>query len=226
MTTRKHNPFPVDPEILNRIRPMKLEDAKAIATLHHAAMGNSLWGKLGVKFLFRLYKLLIDHPNFIGFVYEESGRVRGFIAGSDDGQTMLRDVFRKNRIKVCAAAFAGALRKPSTILSLIGTFLYFGKSRLPGLEQVKAESMFCSFEKDLRGKRISGLINKVLFDELAAKGHRYVKITTEADNAGALRQLTSWGFEQQGRFRFYGKEMIAWRLDLAKSERVESVSRF
>jgi hypothetical protein len=56
---------------------------------------------------------------------------------------------------------------------------------------VRAESMFCSFEPHLRGTRVSGAINKVLFDELAARGHRYVKITTEADNEGAVRQLSS-----------------------------------
>ena len=55
---------------------------------------------------------------------------------------------------------------------------------------------------ELRGRRISGLINKLLFDRLAARGHRFVKITTEADNRGAIRQLSSWGFEELGRFRF------------------------
>lgn len=205
---------------------MKPEDAGEVARLHHAAMGNSLWGKLGRKFLQTLYQKLIAHPHFVGFVYEESGAVRGFIAGSDDGQTMLGEVFRKNWVNIGATALAGALRNPSAILPLLGTFFYFGKSKLPGLEEVKAESMFCSFEKELRGKRISGLINKVLFDEFAVRGHKYIKITTEADNAGALRQLTTWGFEQRGRFRFYGKEMIAWRLDLENSERVQPVSRF
>ena len=36
----------------------------------------------------------------------------------------------------------------------------------------------------------SGLLyrsNKLLFDELAVRGHRFVKITTEADNKGAIR---------------------------------------
>jgi len=37
-----------------------------------------------------------------------------------------------------------------------------------------------------------------------------------------VRQLTSWGFEQIGCFRFYGKEMLVWRLDLLACERVAS----
>ena len=102
------------------------------------------------------------------------------------------------------------------------TFRYFSVS---GAEDVPAESLFCSFVPDLRGKRVSGHINKVLFDELLARGQPRVKITTEVDNEGANRQLRSWGFEDKGRFRFYGKEMVTYVLDLAASPRVEAVSR-
>ena len=76
-----------------------------------------------------------------------------------------------------------------------------------------------------RGKRISGHINKVLFDDLLARGHKYVKITTEVDNEGANRQLRSWGFEDMHRFRFYGKDMVTYVLDLEESDRVEPVLR-
>ncbi len=88
-----------------------------------------------------------------------------------------------------------------------------------------AESLFCSFEPHLRGRRISGHINKVLFDELLARGHQRVKITTEVDNKGANRQLTSWGFEDSARFEFYGKPMVRYELDLVESPRVEARSR-
>ena len=87
------------------------------------------------------------------------------------------------------------------------------------------ESLFCSFEPALRGKRISGHINKVLFDELLTRGHKAVKVTTELDNEGANRQLTSWGFAADGHFSFYGKEMVRYVLDLESSPRVEAVSR-
>ena len=72
---------------------------------------------------------------------------------------------------------------------------------------------------------MSGHINKVLFDDLLARGHSKVKVTTEADNEGANRQLRSWGFEEQGSFAFYGKDMVRYVLDLEKSQRVESLSR-
>src|SRR5262249_46969023 len=108
---------------------------------------------------------------------------------------------------------------PSLLLDLLATPLYFSRSA-PSQEVVAAESMFCSFVPNLRGKRISGHINKVLFDELAFLGHAQVKVTTETDNAGGVRQLTSWGFERGSTFHFYGKEMVVFVLDLRGSPRV------
>jgi hypothetical protein len=64
-----------------------------------------------------------------------------------------------------------------------------------------------------------------LFDELLARGHQTVKVTTETDNKGANRQLQSWGFEDRGRFRFYGKEMVLYILNLETCERVQPISR-
>ena len=52
-----------------------------------------------------------------------------------------------------------------------------------------------------------------------------MKITTEVSNEGANRQLKSWGFAERGRFRFYGKDMITYVLDLHASDRVEATSR-
>jgi hypothetical protein len=215
----------MDPEIMDRIRPMLFHDAERVAELHHAAMGNSLWAQLGQKFLTVLYKQLVNDDRFLGFVYLEDRRIRGFIAGSMDPDVMMREVFRKAWFLLGPAALPGVLR-PGLFKKLLETTRYAEASNaveLPG--PVQAESLFCSFESELRGKRISGHINKVLFDDLLARGHRYVKITTETDNAGANRQLLSWGFDNCGEFNFYGKQMCTYVLDLNTSERVDPVSR-
>ena len=195
-------------------------DAESVAELHHAAMGNSTWALLGKPFLKALYTSLIDDENFLGFVYESDGTVGGFIAGSQNTDAMLANTFRRSWPVLALKAFPKVLR-PSVLWKLIQTHRY---SEIAGGSDI-AESLFCSFKKDLRGKRISGHINKVLFDELLARGHQLVKITTEVDNVGANRQLTSWGFEEQGQFAFYGKDMVLYTLNLRKSDRVESISR-
>lgn len=213
------------PETLAAIRPMEHRDAPRVAELHRAAMGASLWALLGQRFLVELYRALVNDPRFLGFVYEGEGRVvQGFIAGSTDAAAMMRAVFRRRGVVLALAAVPGALRRPSVARHLVHTARYFSVSDDDAME-VPAESLFCSFEPGLRGKRISGHINKVLFDDLLARGHRFVKITTEVDNEGANRQLRSWGFEPRGSFTFYGKRMVRYVLDLEASPRVDPTSR-
>ncbi len=213
-------PFPVDPAVMASIRPMQFRDAPVVASMHKAAMGNSLWARLGEGFLTELYQGLVEDARFLGFVYTEDEQIQGFIAGSIDASAMMSEIFRKRWFLLGPRAAAGLARKPGVIRHLIHTARYFAVSEDEEL-QVPAESLFCSFTPACRGKRISGHINKVLFDDLAGRGHRYVKITTETDNEGANRQLQSWGFEDRGRFEFYGKQMVRYVLDLQACERVE-----
>jgi RimJ/RimL family protein N-acetyltransferase len=202
------------------IRPMQPEDVERVAELHHAAMGNSLWAQLGMRFLRVLYRALIQDEHFLGFVYEDTEQVGGFIAGSQDTDAMLRRCFGRAWLSLGVASLPRSL-SPAVLTKLLQTARYTdtsGGAHMP-------ESLFCTFEPELRGRRISGHINKVLFDELLARGHARVKITTEADNEGANRQLTSWGFTDAARFEFYGKQMIRYELDLTTSERVEPFRR-
>jgi hypothetical protein len=221
-------PFDVDPSVLERIRPMQYRDCIPVADLHALAMGDSLWARLGTRFLTEIYRGLVDSPHFLGFVYEDRDEegiltVRGFIAGSTDTSRMMREVFYSRWMLLGFAAAPGLIRSPWLARHLATTGGYSAASAEN--DGVCAESLFCSFAPELRGKRISGHINKVLFDDLLARGHTAVKVTTESDNEGANRQLTSWGFERQGTFQFYGKEMVRYVLDLESSERVEAHSR-
>lgn len=217
-------PFAVDPAVMANIRPMQYHDAERVADMHQAAMGNSLWAKLGPTFLRELYRGLIENELFLGFVYQEQGQILGFIAGSIDASAMFEQVFASRKLPLAAAALPGIARKPAVLRHLVTTARYFGQSDGQG-PQVPSESLFCSFVPELRGKRVSGHINKVLFDDLLARGQDRVKVTTEVDNKGANRQLQSWGFEETHRFRFYGKDMLTYVLDLRASPRVEPVSR-
>ncbi len=228
-------PLVVADAVWDSIRPMQFRDAPRVAELHRAAMGKSLWARLGLPFLTQLYQALVDDDRFLGFVYDEAlddvagprspRRVRGFIAGSTDTSAMFDHVFRSHWFLLGPAALPGVLGDPGVLRQLVHTARYFDASAPALSVDVPAESLFCSFEPDLRGRRVSGAINKVLFDDLLARGHRYVKITTEVDNEGANRQLRSWGFGDAGRFRFYGKDMVVYLLDLQASPRVQAISR-
>lgn len=224
-STSAIKPFPLDPTVMSSIRALRMVDVDRVAELHQAAMGNSLWAKLGQRFLSQLYRGLVNNRRFLGFVYEEDGRVRGFIAGSTDAGAMMNEVFKASWFLLGPAALPRALQ-PQVLRHLLTTARYFAASDSVLKDQpVAAESLFCSFEPDLRGKRVSGHINKVLFDDMLARGIQAVKVTTEVDNEGANRQLQSWGFADRGHFTFYGKDMVTYVLDLPNCDRVEPVLR-
>lgn len=223
---RELRPFPVDPQVMERIRPMEHGDVPAVAALHRAAMGRSLWARLGLPFLDALYAALLRDSRFLAFVYEEDGRIRGFIAGTTDSARLFGDTLRRAAGSLVGPVLRGIARDPSVVIPLLGTATYFRRSSPdPSVEAISAESFFCSFEPDLRGTRVSGHINKVLFDELLARGHEHVKVTTEVDNPGSNRQLPSWGFVPRGRFRYYGKDMVVYVLHLPSCPRVQPVRR-
>ena len=221
--------FYAHPDIINSIRPMENRDIRRVAQLHYVAMGNSLWAQLGKHFLERIYRALLQHPSFLGFVYEENQWIEGFIAGSEATDVMMKEIYSKHMIELGISAGLGLLRRPHQAQNIIEklrqTQQYFEQSNIDQLE-IPAESLFCSFTPRTRGKRISGHINKVLFDTLAFRGHTYVKITTETSNIGANRQLQSWGFEIQKTFLFYDKEMATYILNLNTSPRVERHNYF
>ena len=221
MTTPYPKPFDVKADVMVNIRPLKMSDVQRVAELHHAAMGNSLWSQLGQRFLRALYRGLLGTPQFIGFVYEDpsSATIEGFIAGSTNTETMFKTCFKASAPRLGITALLG-IRSVGVARRLIETFRYFDDSALAFT--TTAESLFCSFTPKLRGKRVSGHINKVLFDTLCAEGFQAVKITTEVDNIGANRQLQSWGFQVVGQFQFYGKEMIGYQLIFDQSDRVEA----
>jgi ribosomal protein S18 acetylase RimI-like enzyme len=226
---KKLRPFKVEPAVMSRIRAMEHRDCVRVAEMHETAMGTSLWAQLGSRFLVELYRGLIDSPCFLGFVYEErddqgAQQILGFIAGSTHTDRMFKSLIRQRYGVLALAAGPGLIRRPKLLFRLFHTPKYGAASRDEDLE-IPGESLFCSFAPSLRGKRISGHINKALFDDLLARGHRHVKITTEVDNEGANRQLRSWGFEERGHFHFYGKDMVRFVLDLEASERVQACSR-
>ena len=217
-------PFTPNPEVLQAIRPMRPSDCREVGELHRAAMGHSLWAQLGIDFLQRLYSELLRNPRFIAYVYEEDGSIGGFIAGTSDSPNLFCSTLRHSWHRLLWPVLQGICRRPRLLGKLLLTHTYFARSRARAVDncrEVRAESLFCSFKPHLRGKRISGHINKVLFEHLLRLGLEEVKITTELSNPGSNRQLQSWGFQEKRRFDFYGKSMVTYVLELRGHPRLE-----
>ncbi|MGM9992680.1 MAG: hypothetical protein ACI376_07570 [Candidatus Bruticola sp.] len=218
-------PFAVDENVMKRIRPMQLQDIKQVAAQHYAAMGHSLWAQLGVPFLETLYRGLLQDPLFVAYVYIDDEEVQGFIAGSLDVPKTFNRLWSRSGWRLLGPTLLGLLRRPQLLKYVLTTPLYFIRSAVATSSKsdttsIKAESLFCSFRPQLRGTRISGHINKVLFQHFLREGCRYIKITTETSNQASLRQLSHWGFEIKEQFNFYGKDMYVLTMDLQNNPRL------
>ncbi|MCR5662367.1 MAG: hypothetical protein K6G50_09605 [bacterium] len=217
-------PFPTNPEIMSRIRPITRQDCHCVAKLHYDEIKSSFWSKLGFYFIENLYGMLINNPYFCGYVYEEEGCVKGFIAGSTDTKKLFSETIKKHFLKLVWITLISILKRPNTLSRVITTPVYFALSK-PQFEDIKAESIFCAFKPELRGKRISGYVNKVLFDRFFELGFDYVKVTTEITNPGSNRQLLSWGFDEVSNFKFYNKDMRIYVLKLINHPRIDQSLR-
>ncbi len=214
-------PFHVNQEIMSHIRPMCRADVEQVAEQHYSAMGHSLWAQLGKPFLQALYAGLLQDPLFVAYVYVTEETVRGFVAGSLDVQHTFNRLWQKHWQQLFLPALSGLIRCPYLISSLISTPFYFKRSASSQrVEAIKAESLFCSFQPDLRGTGAAGHINRMLFKHFLTAGCRYIKITTETDNEASLRQLNHWGFTIEERFNFYGKDMYTLVMDLSTNPRL------
>lgn len=217
-------PFPPNPEVMSRIRPMASKDCPYVAKLHYDEIKSSFWSKLGFYFIKNLYGMLIDNPYFCAYVYEEDGQVLGFIAGSTDTKKLFLETIKKHFAKLIWITLISIIKHPNTLYRVFTTPVYFALSK-PKFADIKAESIFCAFKPELRGKRVSGYTNKVLFDKFFELGFDYVKITTEITNPGSNRQLLSWGFEEVSNFKFYQKDMRIYVLKLLNHPRIDQSLR-
>jgi ribosomal protein S18 acetylase RimI-like enzyme len=186
------------------IRRTETRDVPAIAELHAALVPSSLWAELGLPFLTRLYASLVRDPRFVSFVYETPAGIGAFLAGSTDTKRMLRATAKRDGWALALRALP-ALR-PSLVRRLLETGRY---PRIRGSDGA-GESLFCAVRPELRRQGIAAGLHEALERMLRAQGIDRLVVTTEATNPDAHEHLKALGFQEDGRFRFYGKEMLRY----------------
>ena len=98
-----------------------------------------------------------------------------------------------------------------TVKKLLKTAQYFQASTEELGQDIKAESMFCSFTQT-RGKKSQDTSIKFSLKRFWPEDINTSRSQPETDNVGANRQLKSWGFQSQGTFHFMEKKWFATRL--------------
>lgn len=191
---------------------MTLEDVHDVAALHAAHLSYSLFAKVGLGFLRRLYRRIVLSRHGIAFVCESvseragaaQSRVEAFIAAAYDSAALRRELVCKDGLASAGHLLLAALRRPWIVARAAETLAYGAKTAMP---EVQAEMLFISIEPHLRRRRLAvRLIGQVL-DAFHAAGVERVKVTTEAENLPVNQLLAGLGFEREREFALHGKRM-------------------
>ena len=81
------------------IRPICPDDLDKVVSLHTDYMDDSVFARLGKRFLRRLYQGTISSSRGIGYVYVKDDRVMGFITATTHTTRLFKEILLKEYYK-------------------------------------------------------------------------------------------------------------------------------
>ncbi len=187
------------------IRRMSEKDLPAVIDLYENYMFEPLFIRFGRETLRLVLNGLIR--NGLSFVYEEAGKVRGFICAGREPKTLWRRLLRERNLALLKRTAAAVLFDPSLLLLIVQCPSYFRKN---SVSKAKAELLLISVHPEQQGRGIAtALIEKVLLI-LKENDIRKVKVNTVRENTAVNRLLEKKGFIPLAEFRFWGKNNILY----------------
>jgi GNAT superfamily N-acetyltransferase len=97
-------------------------DISNVVDIHLEAFQIFFLSFLGPRFLRELYYGILQDPSGIAFVYEETGTVVGFVAGTDHPSGFYRRLLKQRWWRFGLASITPALRQPAIIPRLFRAF--------------------------------------------------------------------------------------------------------
>jgi len=193
------------------LRKMEEKDIPVVVKLHAGYIPGALFPKLGSKFMYALYRTMIDLDSAANYVWEadeedqeHAGKTVGFITATTDSSVLFRQVLIKNLPLFLWRTFLYLLGNPLRIGDVWETATYSRLAKVPG---VTAELLFIAIDRNFRKKNISDdLVNKCI-EWAKEKGHKKIKVTTYTTNRGANSLLERLGFECARKEPFRDKEI-------------------
>jgi len=165
------------------------DDHAAVAALHAAMIGSGFLSSLGTPFLRQLYRALIESESGSVFVAEVSGRVVGFVAGTDDTGVFYKEFLRR-RMFPAGLRLLPALLRPSTWKRLWETFRYGDHP-----SRARAELLSMAVAPAARGRGLGGELVTALLHAASRSGVPGMTVVVGAGNDRALRLYRSHGFD-------------------------------
>ncbi len=181
--------------------------ASAAAALHAGQIEDGFLSRLGPRFLGRLYRRIDLAPGSFLLTGEESGRVRGFIAGTEDLGALYRSFLWHDGLPAAWAAAPWLFREWRRALETLrqGAVADQGPDR-------DFELLAVAVDPASRGGGLGGRLVGGFLDEVVARGGDAARVVVGADNRAAIGLYARWGFEVADRFELHaGTESLLMR---------------
>lgn len=165
----------IDPQI----RPARITDIGAIATVHEKAFTGFFLARMGASFLRAYYQLVLDYPGGLLLVTEDEDGLNGFVVGFVNPPAFYEYMSRMRR-RLLWPSIRALLRRPSLVPRAL-----FNRRRIEWYDGT-AEPYLCELSSiavlpGTSGRGLGGRLVEAFCDEAARRGCRQVVLTTDAD---------------------------------------------
>ena len=171
------------------IRKLTLEDEiliGPISLLHQQAFPDFFLTQLGPKFLKTLYEGYLHSGDSGIIIAEESDRLLGFIAYSNDYPKFYRDQIKYRLVKFAWYSFIAVLHHPLFLKRLLGAFK---KSDSVVKKEKYVELASICVEPTLNGKGIGTRLIDYLKSITDFDTYEYINLETDADHNDPANQF-------------------------------------
>ncbi len=158
---------------------MQTSDVNAVVDVHLQAFQGFFLSFLGRAFLRELYLAVAADPSRISYVYEESGRLRGFVVGTDEPPGFYRRLLNQRWWRFGLASVGAVLRRPAIVLRLVRAL------HMPHqvtLAEKSALLMSIAVAPDMQGRGIGRSLVETFLQEAAHRNLKKVVLTTDRLN--------------------------------------------
>ena len=198
------------------IRPMRKDDAKAVAELHRLRIAAGFLSSLGPAFLRQIYAAIPSCPSGFGYVRDEGdGEVVGFIACAESTGRLYRQALLRRGLRM-ALPLARFIIRPSVIRRVWETLRY--PSRAPA-SLPAAEMLSMAVAAGAARKGIGKALMTAALQEFARRGITRVKLAVGGNNPAAARFYVDCGYRLALQTTHHGLPMDIYVFDGADADR-------
>lgn len=209
-----------EPSLSVTIRTAGESDAPAVARLHAAQISEGFLSFLGPRFLARLYRRIVRHPDSFLLVADSRGQDVGFIAGSTDVRGLYRRFLVRDGILAACSAAPRLIVGWRQVVETLG----HGTSNGSGAGSDAgsgAELLSVAVAPDRQGQGLGRRLVASFLEELEGRSCPSSHVVVGAGNVGAVAMYERCGFVIAERFELHAGTpslMMRWEKPTPASE--------